>query len=369
MNYKKVLVILFFCIGIYVFFTIGVHTVPSEEISVPSAVGYDINKKGSEIEYSIPLSAYNYTGEEIPSTIIQTGVAKTLPETREDRQMGSDLKFMLGLEKVSIWGEDYARYGLDTAVDILFSNPTINDTGLNVVCKGKAIDFLKLSIKGYASSGDYLDGILHQATESNFFSDNYKTMDIFVRVGAEGRTLVLPYIEIIDKKPKITGVAVFDRDKMATTLGINEAKILNLLKEDTVKGMLSISKNTKEYITYEPTSKRKVSCEKIGDKYKFTIDLSLKGDILNNTLYKDIADKSAVQKEFINDMERTVTEMCYDFIDKMQNDYKIDCLALGKVAAAKYGRHTGTDWNKAVSEADIVVNVKVKLDKFGRGNY
>jgi hypothetical protein len=42
----------------------------------------------------------------------------------------------------------------------------------------------------------------------------------------------------------------------------------------------------------------------------------------------------------------------------MQNDYKLDCLALGRVAAAKYGRHTGTDWNKAVSEAEIVVKCK-----------
>lgn len=369
MNYKKVLAILFFCIGIYIFFSSGVNTVPSEEIAVPSAIGYDINREGSEIEYSIPIAVYNYTGKEIPSSIIQTGVGKTLAETREDRQLGSNLQFLLGLEKVSIWGEELARFGLETSVDILFSNPTVNDTGLNVVCKGKSKDILKLKIKGYASPGDYIKGILNHATEFNFFSDNYKTMDIFVRVGAEGRTLVLPYIEIIDKKPKITGIAVFDKDTMITTVGIKDGKILNLLKEDKVKGILSISENTREYIDYYPTSKRKVSCEKIDDKYKFIIDLSLNGDIVNNNLYKDIATKPDVQKKFINDMEKKTTQICYEFIDKMQNDYKIDCLSLGKVAAAKYGRHTGTDWNKVVSEADIVVNVDVKLDKFGRGDY
>ncbi|MCY6355149.1 Ger(x)C family spore germination protein [Clostridium sp. ZS2-4] len=369
MNYKKVLTILFFCIGIYIFFASGTVSVPSEEIAVPSTIGFDLERKGSEVEYSIPIAVYNYTGKEIPSTIIQTGVGKTIGGTREDRQLGSDLKFLLGLEKVLIWGEDIARFGIESSIDMLFANPNVNDTGLNAVCKGKSMDILKFSVEGYPNAGDYIENLLTHAKEFNFFSDNYKLMDIYVRIGAEGRTLVLPYIEIIDKKPKITGMAVFNEDKMVTTLGMKDTKILNLLKEDNVKGMLSIRKNTAEYIDYYPTSKRKVSCEKIDDKYKFIIYLSLNGDIINNNLYEDIANKPAVQKKFINDIEKKTTETCYEFIDKMQNDYKIDCLALGTVAAAKYGRHTETDWNKIVSEADIIVNVKVKLDKFGRGDY
>jgi hypothetical protein len=51
----------------------------------------------------------------------------------------------------------------------------------------------------------------------------------------------------------------------------------------------------------------------------------------------------------------------------MQNDYKVDLINLGQYGAAKFGRHKEKDWNETVSNADI--EVKVKVDKFGRGDY
>ncbi|MCY6371019.1 Ger(x)C family spore germination protein [Clostridium ganghwense] len=370
MNYKKFLVILFFCLGIYIFYTRGINFVPAEELAIPSTIGFDITQEDSgEIKFSIPIAVYNFTGEATPSTLIQTGVGKTIGDTREDRQAKADLKFILGLEKIIIWGEAAAQYGLEPEIDILFANPNVNDTGLNAVCKGDAMDILKSNVEGYPNPGDYLSNVIKHATEFNFFSDNYKLMDIYVRIGAEGRSLVLPYIEIKDKKPAITGIALFVKDKMVKKIGMKEAKILNLLKVDNVKGILSLGDNSKEYIDYYATSKKKVKCEKVKDKYTFYIDLSLTGDITNNNLYEDIANNPDMAKKFEGNMNKKVEQMCYEFIDKMQNEYKIDCLGLGRVAAAKYGRHTGTDWNKAVSEADIVVKVKTKIDRFGRGDY
>ncbi len=57
------------------------------------------------------------------------------------------------------------------------------------------------------------------------------------------------------------------------------------------------------------------------------------------------------------------------FINKIKSDINIDILNLGSVAAAKYGRETGIDWNKEVLNSDIKVNVKVKVDSQGRGDY
>ena len=68
-------------------------------------------------------------------------------------------------------------------------------------------------------------------------------------------------------------------------------------------------------------------------------------------------------------MAKQVKEMCTGFLDKMKNEYKVDLLQLGWVAAAKYGRDTGVDWNEVVSNSDIKVNVKVHVDKVGRGQY
>jgi hypothetical protein len=68
-------------------------------------------------------------------------------------------------------------------------------------------------------------------------------------------------------------------------------------------------------------------------------------------------------------MEEKIEKMCYNFLEKMKKDYKVDCLELGRVAAATYGRNTGVDWNEIVSNSDIKVNVKVNIDRYGRGDF
>ena len=179
----------------------------------------------------------------------------------------------------------------------------------------------------------------------------------------------MPYIEKTDKGIEITGMALFKKDKMVTKINIDELKIMNMLKENDVKGILTIQKNANEYINYYATSKRKIFCTKEGSKYKFTINIDLKGDIIADTLYKNLQDSPKKDAEFNKKMAEEVKKKCYDFIAKMKNQYKVDCLDLGQVAAAKYGRQTGVDWNSIVCNSQIEVNVKVKIQKTGRGDY
>ena len=68
-------------------------------------------------------------------------------------------------------------------------------------------------------------------------------------------------------------------------------------------------------------------------------------------------------------MAKSIEKQCADFIKIMKSDYKIDCIGLGRSAAAKYGRQKKVDWNEVVCSADIKVNVKVKVDLQGRGDY
>lgn len=370
MSNKKFFTILIICVSLYIFYLKGNTFIPAENLAIPSSIGVDtIYPNGPTPEYSIPIAVYNFLGEKPTPTIIQTGIGKTIGQTRQDRQLKLNLKFILGLEKMLIFSEKTSRLGLENIIDILFANRNVNDTAVSAVCKGKSEDILKLSMKNYPNPGDYLSDSIKSNTEFNFFSDNYKLMDIYVRMGAEGRTLVLPYVEIKEQKPKITGLAIFKKDKMVQKIGIDEARILNLLKEDNVRGIISIRRSPKEYVDFYATNKRKITCKKENDKYTFYIDLSLNGDIVTNTLYKNLANNPVLIQKLKDNINKEVTTMCYNFINKMQNQYKIDCLSLGSVGAAKIGRHKGTDWDKVVSEANIIVNVKTKISGMGRGDY
>ncbi|WP_139904118.1 Ger(x)C family spore germination C-terminal domain-containing protein [Clostridium thermarum] len=125
----------------------------------------------------------------------------------------------------------------------------------------------------------------------------------------------------------------------------------------------------KEYASFYGTSKRRVKCTREAGRYIFDIDLSLKGEVISNSLYPNLAEEPEAIKIAEAQFAEEAEKKCTEFIKKMKSEYKIDCLSLGRNAAAKYGRRTGVDWNEVVSNSEIRVNVKVKVTEIGRGDY
>ncbi|MBK5240053.1 Ger(x)C family spore germination protein [Clostridium sp.] len=370
MNKKKYLIIII-GILIYVFITIGQDRVPVEEVVTINGIGYDIVRKGKDtIEYSVPINTNVYKASGMQVNLLFKEQGQNLGEIIQKRQEKMDKKYILGQESVVLISEDYARYGLKTLIEDRFRNPEANSTAYMAVCKGEAEDYLKYQKKGYMNSSEYIAGIIEYNSHYSFFSDNYKGIDAYVRIGAEGRNLVLPYIQITEEGIELTGMAIFSNDKMVEVVDVQKSKILNILKNDNGHGILSLQNNSIEFIDFNAmVGKRKVKCYKQGDKYSFTIGLTFRGRITNNEMYVGMKDDIKKTKEFEKDMEKSIEKECDDFIKVMKSDYKIDCLGLGREAAAKYGRQKHIDWNEVVSNANIKVNVKVKADLQGRGDY
>jgi len=349
----------------------GQGRVPIEEVATITGIGYDIERKGEGImEYSIPISAnvYKASGMQVNRLFNEQG--QNLGEVIQKRQEIMNQKFVQGHERVVLVSEDYARYGLKTLIEDRFRNVEVNDIAYMAVCKGKPEDYLITKVPGYSNSSEFIEGLIKTSTNYNFFSDNYKQIDAFVKIGAEGRNLVLPYIEITEEGIEITGMAIFKGDKLIGLADIKESRMLNLLKDNNVEGIVSLQKSPKVYIDFHAKKdKIKIECYKQGDKYNFKIDLALEGIVINNEMYVDMMKDIDKKKQFEKDMAKSIEKQCDDFINIMKNGYKIDCLDLGREAAAKYGRQKVIDWNKVVCSSDIKVNVKVMVDLQGRGDY
>lgn len=355
-------------IGAIAFFINGVYRVPVEKVSVASAIGYDIESSIDGLTiHSVPITIYNIDSKMDSSrTVVSKG--KTLAETRETRQARIDKKFLLGFEKVYIISQPMAKHGIKEMLDVLTHNPQVNDTALVCVCKGKAEDIMKLKIQGYASSGDFIEGLLKSSLEYNFFPKNYKLIDVFLRMDAEGRSIILPCIEINEGNVILSGVAVFDKGKLVAITSLKEGKILNFLKENNVTGMFTIQDEGEKFVNFYGKSKRKVQCYKEGNNYKFVINLNIKGDVTANEKYEDIINDPKVQKSIEEQLSKHIKVECENYLQKIKSAYKVDCLELGRIAAAKYGRDTGTDWDKVVTSSNIEINVEVKIDKVGRAD-
>lgn len=357
------------CIILYLIFNSSEGNLAIEKVDVCSGLSFDIVTNNPVKEYSVAGSVYIFTKkDEISSGVIE-GIGKNIADTRASRQIISAKQYLLGLQKVFIFSEAVATNGIKSIIDIMFSNQQMNDSTWNVVCKDKAIDMLKFKVIDFPSSADHIDGMIESSIEQNFMSSDYKVMDMFVRLDSEGRNLILPYVEIINNRITLSGMSVFKKDKMVATIPIEEAKYMNFLINNKAKGTLTLQKDSSHLISTYGNVNRKVHCKKINGKYKFYIDLEFKGMVVNNTMYNDFMSNPKTVEKYTHELEEKTKQRCYEFIYKMQNKYKVDCLELGRVAAATFGRNPETDWDSIVCNSDIIVNVKVKVNNLGRGQF
>lgn len=374
---KNNFLILLLVILISAYFTTGLETKSAEEVNILAGVGVDIGENISKnIIYELHRSMYVFHEDSTTSTQVLSGSATSLGETRQQVHKKSNKIDITGQEKVFLISDKLAENGINPILNYIYKNPMANNSAFFAVCKGDSLKILKYNIPGYPSSMDYVEGMIRNARDYNFFSDNYNSIDMYVRVGAEGRNVVLPYIEIKEdpstsekRELQITGTAFFNKDKMVAKLNMEDTQTMNLLRENNVKGILKIQKEPKKFTEFYAKSKRKVTCSKTGDKYNFAINLELKGDVLSNELYKNLISDATQKKRFENDLAQNIEYRCNSFLNKMKYTYKADLLELGEVAASKYGRKTGADWTDIVRNSNIKVNVKVKVDKQGRGDY
>lgn len=353
--------------GAIVFYSYNTLNAPIEENAISFGIGVDIEKTLKEnVNYKITYNIYRFSQDKI-YTYNRIAEANTIGENRQDRQLKIDRSYSADVERMLIISEDVGAYGIDSLVNIFFNNPRLNDKGLIVVCKDKAESITKVKVKALPSSAEYIEGLIREAVYYNFYSESYSFLDLFTELTSEGENIVLPYVQIRNNNIELGGAALFKKDKLVQVIDIDETKIMNVLREDRTRGVFTLKKQDQKYVDYGARVKRKVKCYKDQDKYTFIIDLNIIGNITANTLYEEL-DKNAI-KSFEEDMAKDIEENCNMFIKKLQNQYKVDSLQLGSVAAAKYGRDTNVDWNEEISKSSIKVRVKVKVDNIGRGQY
>ncbi|EQB4336735.1 spore gernimation protein [Clostridium botulinum] len=343
----------------------------AEELDIPAGIGYDFQTKIDNIRYyQIPISAYIFNPNETATSTVHEGKGETLLKTRQDRQRKSNRKFLLGNEKVYLISEKSAYDGVNEIINLLFFNPLANARAFTVVCAGNPKDMLNHKIQGYASSADYIYGLIQNSPQYNFFPVKAYTTSInYYQLKTEGKNLVLPYIETTKNGIEITGMAIFRGDKMERKLDVDEMRVLNRLREDKNKGIISVIKSYNQFAEMDCYIKRKVECYKEKDKYRFVIKLDIKGDMINCRSCKNELCTQEGKDGIVKEFEEKIYKESYEFINKMQNEYKIDFLNLGSVAAAKYGRQTGVNWDDIVSNSEIELDINMRLIRGSRGTF
>lgn len=367
MKNKIIFIIFFFIISIV--YGHGLKSI--EDLNLPIGLGIDVDTESERMPlfkyYSI---VYNYNTPDVTSFIYK-GYGKNFNEIKSKWQAQMNKKLLIGSEKVYLLSQAFASKGIKNFIDDYAKEPIAQDRGHVAICDGDPITFLEYPIEGYPSSIDYMEEILNNIGDMDFFYyDNYKLIDVYVRYHAEGRSIVLPTLRIKDDFFELSGLAIFKEDKMIGKIDMDKCKWFNMLREDKTKGIYVMEYDDDQAIDYLLSVKKKVHVKKNEeDEYSFLIELDISADVLSNKTDRDIFGDLDEQHKAKKELETDIRKHCIKFLYDTVYRHNVDCLSLGKYAAAYYGRKIVKDWDQVISDSEIEVSVNVKIDRQGRSDY
>lgn len=339
---------------------------PQEELAMIIGLGYDIEDKDSNYKYKDTSETFIFKGEKKIEHEVLSGKSKSIYSTEHELQMRLGRKWVIGTELLYLIGEERARYGIKDLIDSQIRDPERKILAGIAVTKQPAESIYRLNPIALSTIAEDIRGILNFAKIDNFFPVNNNVSDFLEMYYQEGRKIVIPYMEMVEKEVQITGLALFKEDKMVKQVKLDEARLINLLRNSGSNGYIGINLPEKnEY--YEGYFKNKVKAKvsKLDNKLKYDVFVNLDGPLKVNTVDKKLINKKEV--EHIQEVfsEKIQMDLMTE-VEKMQKEYGTYWIDLGKYAVAKYGRKSDYASDKVFRDAIIDVHVNVKISTIGQ---
>lgn len=338
---------------------------PQERLGIIVGFGYDLENNRVTVTYKDTSETFTFKGQQQIQHEAVTSPGNSIYGTQDNIQSKFSRKRIIGSELINLIGKERADYGIKDLIDAMMRDADRRRVASVAVCKQPAEQLFQLQPKAYSTMSEDIHGTLKFAWEENFFNKNIRTRDVLEMYHQEGREIVLPYLQIDKDRVKVTGLALFDGHKMITAVDLKEAKLINLLRNSKAKGHLSVNfpGENNYYEGYFETN-RKVKVSKEEDKLKYSVYITLRGELKVNTIINRAITKKEVkeiEKSFVKSIKKDLEEE----VKKVQQAYGVDWLDLTKYAVAKYGRLSTYNSNEMFKNAQIDVNVDVKIESIG----
>ncbi|NCC86445.1 MAG: Ger(x)C family spore germination protein [Clostridia bacterium] len=363
MNYIKKSIIIIITLSLLLL--CGCQNMQSiEDLAIVSGFGYDIEKK-DKTKSVVTIEFISTEKKDEADTDYFVGKGNSIYSALENYKAKQDKPFTYGSELVYLISEERAKSGLEDIAYDLLSYPNVNITARTLICKGECKDYFDLELSS-GSVSENLSKLIEFANEEYFFSKNYTVKDFLCMYHQQGRSLYLPYVEIIDKAPQLTGVVIFKDNKFFKKIPLTEAKLMNILRNHGGKGIITVtSDDFLKYLEFEGDSKLDINVSKTRGNLKYDIIVSVLGNLRIDTLKgNEFTKKEILKLEKI--LEDKLEKDLNNEVKKIQDVYGFDCLDLSKYAIAKYGKDSNSDSDECFCNAKINVDVKVKINSTGR---
>ncbi|WP_138203605.1 Ger(x)C family spore germination protein [Haloimpatiens lingqiaonensis] len=288
-------------------------------------------------------------------------------KTRDEFEAKRPYGTFLGATRVVVFGENYAKEGIEPYLNRINETYDYRKTVLAVVCRGNPYEIFQTNIKNDISAGFLIEHIINSL---------FKTGNImYTRVGDMISDLqfkdigfAMPYFGVEDNSLECIGAAI-----------MKDAKLIDVLyrkkDHDLFKGLIflvgkptiyteetTIHKDDKNTISFISNLKnRKISIE-MSDNKQVIINIDLNFDLkLQYQYYNEIINNDDI-KNFEIDIARDIKSQVRKILNKSQKEYQCDIFDFARYAKAQNpNEYKNINWLKKYPNAKININVVTNI--------
>ncbi|WP_100372293.1 Ger(x)C family spore germination protein [Bacillus sp. FJAT-45037] len=346
-----------------------------EEIGFINIAGYDLYEEGEsnktnprtyQITFGIPLIDPDKTK---PREILQT-VGHTSKEGRMNLARKTDRSLVSGQLRTTLFGIDLAEKGILDISDTMLRDPTIGSRVKLAIVNGRANELLAKEYPEHPKVGPYVDMLLEQGAKSSVIPDTdlYQfTTDLLER----GIDPIIPVIKTGEKEVIIDGIGLLKGDKYITKINPQDTFSFLVLYQNFNTGELKLSLPNEEdkqedLVIYSSfRSKRKINVVSTTEPFEVTIDVSLKGNIVEYHGSLDLETEEDQEKLKVNS-ERFIEAKTAEIIKTLQKN-NVDSIGLGKNIrnSISYEDWENLDWEGIYPDVTVNINANVNIRDFG----
>ncbi|MDQ0878787.1 spore germination protein [Paenibacillus sp. V4I3] len=325
-----------------------------DRVSIPLVIGVD---KGPKTTMILTISKPQYKGKDTITNVEATAVSQTIINARGILLEEENTPILSGKLSVLLCSRQLAKEGLEKAIDMALRNPRVSKRLQLAVVDGQAKELLEANYSHSVEKGHYLiQQFNSNIKEGHLPRTNLHTFE-YALLG-KGIDPYLPLVKLEEGKFKITGLALFQKDKYVDSLNNKELKFFKLLVEKKNHGTYETKLREDVYVSVqnEQSSFRyKASFNNVNPE--IDIKLKLKGSILESAGF-EITDndrqhlESTFSKEIVNAVE--------DLIHRFQK-LGIDPLGLGNFVRSRTRHWDENIWEEQYPNIKIKINADVSL--------
>jgi spore germination protein KC len=272
---------------------------------------------------------------------------------------------------VIIISQEVAKEGILPIVDFFNRDNDLRKTIYLVVSKEKTAKELLIEQQSITTDirGFELDMML-KANKSLSKAPETQLYEFVNILSEEETSPVLPAVEIVmnqnKKTSKLSGMALFNQDKLLGFLGGEETKFYLIVKNKFKAGVLTLKDNSNtlgDAITLE-VFKNKTNVKPIYSDGKLSMQVNIKTEvaIAEVGVPEDYIGEKGREK-LKTDAEQSLKTDIQNVIEKIRNDYRVDAFGFGSIVKREMPDLWGKihpDWNTIYKDMDI--NVVVEID-------